>query len=212
MNTVRNFSKLGVLFGFVSVLSACGGGGESGGSGGATLPATTGVLQSLSIAPATASTTACLPVQFIATAKYSDNSTLDVTNAVSWAIDPATSSVAVANPTTGQVYGTKVGTANVIAWTGQGIAATGTLSVTAGGLSAITVTPASALLAVSGTQTLTAVASCSNATTLDISSMGVWTSSSPSVATVSSLGVAKATTTINANAGGVVGSAALTVQ
>ncbi len=197
------------------LLVACGGGSDSNEGAGATLPATTGLLQSLTITPAASSAVACSTVQFTATGNYSDNTSLNVTNGVYWEIDPASSGVAIANTMNGQVVGIKPGSATVNAWTGQGIAASAVLNITSGSLNAITITPAVASLAVAGSLGYTATATCSNNPAFDISRMKIWASSSPAVATISDSGLATAvaigSTTITATSGTVAASAVLNV-
>ncbi len=214
MNKLRIAFEAGFSLWVISLLVACGGGAGEGGGGGATMPATTGLLQSLTITPATSSVAACSPVQYTATGKYSDNTILDVTNGVYWEIDPASSDVAIANAFNGQVVGIKTGTATVNAWTGQGIGASAVLNVTAGSLNSITVTPATTTIAPAGVIAYTATATCSSGS-IDISRMNIWTSSSPTVATISVSGLATAVATgssvINATAGAATASAVLSV-
>ncbi|MGE5757990.1 MAG: hypothetical protein ACM3W8_03895 [Sideroxydans sp.] len=214
MNRLRFAFEAGFSMAAISLLAACGGGGE-GDSGGANMPATTGLLQSLTIAPATSSVTACSPVQYTATGKYSDNTTIDVTNGVFWEIDPANSDVAIANALNGQIVGLKAGIATVNAWTGQGIAASAVLNITSETLNTITVAPAVTTAAVGGKLAFAATATCSNGS-IDISRMNIWSSGSPTVATISVSGMATAVATsssvIGATAGAAVASAVLNVQ
>lgn len=180
------------------------------------MPATTGLLQSLTITPSAPSAVACSTVQFTATGNYSDNTSLDVTNGVYWEIDPANSGVAIANAMNGQVVGINPGSATVKAWTGQGIAASAILNVTSGSLNVITITPDVASLAVAGTLGYTATATCSTNPSFDISRMNIWASSSPTVAIISVSGLTTAmatgSTAITATAGAVAASAVLNVQ
>lgn len=218
MNKLRIAVEAGFSLFAISLLAACGGGGDGGhegGGNGVNLPPTTGLLQSLTITPATSSVAACSSVQYTATGTYSDNTTADVTNGVFWEIDPAHSGVAIASALNGQVVGINAGSATVNAWTGQGIAASAVLNVTSGSLNAITVTPASATLATAGTLAYTATATCASGS-IDISRMNVWTSGNTAVATISVTGIATAVAAgsalISAAAGAAAGSAVLNVQ
>lgn len=215
-------NKLRITFHFVLLLSAaallvaCGGGFESDDDkADTTMPVTSGLLQSLTITPATSSAVACSTVQFNATGHYSDNTSADVTNGVYWEIDAASSGVAIANTMNGQVAGIKPGSATVNAWTGQGIAASAILNVTGGSLDAIAITPAISSLPLAGSIGYVATATCSNNSSFDISRMNIWASSSPAVATISASGFATAVTTgstaITATAGTVAASAVLNV-
>lgn len=217
MKKLHIAAELGIPLLAISLLAGClgGSGGSEGGSGGWTAPATTGLLKSLAIVPTSSSVAACVPVQYIATAYYSDATSRVVTTIVNWEVDPANSNVAIANAASGVVAGIAAGSAVVHAWTGQGIAASAVLNITAGSLNSIAITPASATIAASGTQAYTATATCSNGT-LDISAMNIWTSSNSGVATAGVSGVASAvaagSTVISATAGNAAASAVLNVQ
>lgn len=200
-----------------ALLAACGGEFEhEGDDASATMPVTTGLLQSLTITQTASSAVACSTVQYNAIGHYSDNTSLDVTYGVHWEIDAASSGVAIANTMNGQVVGIKPGSATVNAWTGQGIAASAVLNVTSGSLDAVTITPAVASLGVGGSMGYVATATCSNNPSFDISGMNIWASSNPAVATVSASGFATAvgagSVTITATAGAAAASAVLNVQ
>ncbi len=221
MNKLRITAEVGFPLLVISLLGGClgGSGSEQGSSGGWTAPVTTGLLQSLTIVPTASSVAACVPVQYTATAYYSDATSRVVTTLVNWEVDPANSGVAIANAASGVFAGIAAGSAVVHAWTGQGIAASAVLNITGGSLNSIAITPASSTLsstiAASGTQAYTALATCSNGT-LDIAAMNIWTSSNSGVATVGVSGVATAvaagSAVISATAGTVAASAILNVQ
>ena len=82
-------------------------------------------------------------------------------------------------------------------------------------LVSITVTPATASIAVGGHQQFTATGNYSDGSHQDLTNSATWTSSSPSVATISTgglaTGVAAGTTTIKAASGSIYGTASLTV-
>lgn len=212
---MRGTAELGFSLLIISALVGCGSGDSKNESVSAKLPPTTGLLQSLAITPAASSVAACSPVQFVATATYSDGTLLDVTNGLVWEVDVASSNVAIASTLNGQMLGIAPGVATVRAWTGGGQAASAALTIANGTLNSIALTPASAVMAVGGTLPLTATATCSN-NTLDISNYTIWTSSMPSVVSVSPAGLARAVaigaSTLNATAGTIAASAVLSVQ
>ena len=82
-------------------------------------------------------------------------------------------------------------------------------------MTAITVTPATASIAVGATQQLTATATYSDGSTGDVTSSVAWTSSSASVATIATsglaTGVAAGSSTVTASLNGLSGAATLTV-
>lgn len=205
----------------VSLLVACGEGknGENGEGGGATTTTTTtaaaGVLQTITISPATSSVAACVPTQLVATGAYSDGTSKNITTSVTWGIDSTTPNIAIANASNGLIVGINPGTAKVTAWTGN-IATTtpATFTVSSGALIGLTVSPASATVAKAATQTYTASATCSNGT-LDVSAYNIWSSSNTGVATVGNSGLATAvaagSAVISATAATVTASSTLTV-
>jgi hypothetical protein len=202
----------------ISLFGGCLGGksesGDGGGGSTVTFSSSTGVLQSITISPTSSSVSACVPVQYTATAHYSDATTLDVTSSLNWLIHPASSGVAIAAASNGMVMGIAPGSAVVHAWVSS-YAASAVLDVSSGSLNSIAITPASSTIAATATQTYTASASCTNGT-VDISAMNIWASSSPSVATISTAGVAQAvaagSSVISATAGVIAASAVLSVQ
>jgi plastocyanin len=93
----------------------------------------------------------------------------------------------------------------------------GTVDVTAAAaLQSIAVTPANASLSIRSTEPFIAIGTFADSTTQDITKQVTWTSSSPSVATISATGlgtgVALGTSTITASLNGVVGSTGVTVK
>jgi hypothetical protein len=198
------------------VLAACGAGGQSEGEdgGSATLPPTTGLLLSLTVAPAASSTIACSPVQYVATGHYSDNTQAIVTDRVVWQVDPADSLVAIAQANNGRVMGISAGSAVIYAWSGN-VSSSAVLDVSSGELTDITVTPVSATLAVGGTQIYSATATCTNGT-VDISKMNIWGSDNSAVARVTTPGavtaLAAGSSVISATAGAISASAVMNVK
>jgi hypothetical protein len=218
MKNARSAWEISFFILLIFLFGGCLGGksesGDGGGGSKVTLPSSTGVLQSITISPAASSVTACVPVQYTATAHYSDATTLDVTSLVNWLIDSASSGVAIATVGNGRVMGIAPGSAVVNAWVSS-YAASAVLNVGSGNLSSIAITPASSTIATTATQTYTASASCTNGI-VDISAMNIWALGSPGVATISTSGVAQAvaagSSVITATAGTVAASSVLSVQ
>ncbi|WP_198152144.1 beta strand repeat-containing protein [Granulicella tundricola] len=182
------------------------------------LPVTIGnaTVTSITITPANPSLAAGTSQQLTATATYSDGSTQDLTNAVTWSSsDPG----AVSVNTTGNITAAQPGTATVTATYGG---ATGSVNVTgtAAVATAISVSPANATLAAGQTKQFAATATMSDGTQQTVTTSVHWGVSDPSKASVSdsagSNGLLTATAAgslnVIASLNGVSGPAAVTVQ
>ncbi len=138
-------------------------------------------LQSIIVTPASPSLLTVSTGSFTATGNYSDTSTLDITNQVSWTSDsPASATIAAS----GTVTTLKQGTPKISA-TLAGVSGTTTLTVTGGNLTSIALTPASLTLVNGTSGRVTATGTFSNVTSRDITGMLAWSVTDPSIATVS---------------------------
>jgi trimeric autotransporter adhesin len=187
----------------LSFLSACGGGSLGPGIGKSTV-----TLQSIQISPSTASISLGQNQQFTATGHYSDGSSKDITNSVTW----ASSNTGVATISgSGLATSHSIGSATISAVSGN-IFATATLTVTATKvvLVSIAVTPAGADLLVGTLQQFTATGTFSDGSQQDITSSVTWSSSNNSVVSIPAGGLATAhalgSVTISATLGSVSGS------
>jgi hypothetical protein len=191
-------------------------------SGTAQLSVTNAVLQSITIAPGTASIARGTTQQFVATGHYSDTSTQIITTQVNWGSNnPAVAGVSNTSGSEGLATGVSAGTNVTISAALNGITGTATITVTSAVLQSITVVPATGAISVGGTVNYTATGSYSDATTQNITTLVNWTSSQIGFATISNApgsnglatGVAQGTTTITATfAPGTPGTAMLTVN
>ena len=184
------------------------------------LTVTNASLVSIAVTPATASIPVYGTQQFVATATYSDSTTALVTTTASWTAD--TSGNATVGPNTGMVAGVTTSvTPVVITATLGGQTATAAVTVTGQGLTSIAVTPASAVIAVGGTQQFVATGTFANpgpSTTSPVTTTANWTADASGNATVGlntglATGVAASgvPVTITATVGGKTATAALTV-
>lgn len=185
-------------------LSACGD-GESSGSGTPALA----TLTSVSITPGVASIATGSSASLTATAKYSDNTTADVTTQVTWASSNNTVATISA---TGVATGILVGSAAVTATLNDVSSPAATLTVTSAALSSITINPTSASSLKGTPVTFTAIGTFSDNTTGNISGSVTWDSSTPAVATLNGSGIAttlaEGSTTITASMNGITSSSA----
>ncbi len=148
--------------------------------------------------------------QYTATAVYSDGSTQDLVSGVTWS--SSAPGVATIN-SSGLATTVGAGSATITAKVGS-LTDTTLLTVVAANLVSISVTPTPVSIAIGTDQQFSAVGSFNDGSTQLLTSV-TWSSSSSSVATVNSTGLASAvgtgTATITATSGPVSGTAALTV-
>ncbi len=149
--------------------------------------------------------------QFTATGNYSDGSTQYLTQKVTWSASD--SSIAAVSPI-GLVAAASPGTVAINA-TLSGVAGSSTLTVVAATLSAIAITPSTISMQAGLILQFNATAAFGPQSIQDVTSTAVWSSSSPSVAVVSSSGLVKAlsagTTTLSASFNQQGGTTTLTV-
>jgi len=172
-------------------------------------------LVSLTVAPISPSVAAGTPVQFTATAIFSNGTQQNVTQQAAWSSsDPA---VAAISPQ-GQAQTLARGTTTIEA-TFMGIRGSTTLRVTDAVIVSISVSPALASIIVGGTQPYSAQAIFSDGTQRSVTRQATWQSSDSNVAQIGSggrnrgvaTGISGGTVTITATFNGVSGTASLTV-
>jgi len=208
---VKTASLVLVLFS-LSLLIACGGGGQSGGSGSTSALAPS--LSSLQVTPATMSISAGATQQFTATGKFSDGSSKDMTSSVQWS--SSDTNFASVN-SAGAASGVAVGVVTVTAQSGS-INGTAILTVTnaAANLTSITLSPLASSMPVNTTQQFTATGSYSDGSSRDLTALVNWSSSAPAKASIDANGLvtsaaAPGSTTITATLGSTTQSTSLTV-
>ncbi|HEV2490892.1 MAG TPA: Ig-like domain-containing protein [Candidatus Acidoferrales bacterium] len=173
-------------------------------------------LVSLAVVPPTASIAANTTTVFKATGTFTDGSTQDVTNTVSWS-SSATTVASVSNniPTEGTARGLTPGSSTITASSGK-ISGSASLMVTSAVLNSITIAPLNLSVPLGVLQPFTATGTFSDGTTQNVTNTLTWMSSSPSVASITTSGLASAvnlgTTTISANSGTVSSATSLTVN
>jgi hypothetical protein len=169
-------------------------------------------LAGITIGPSQSSVPSGETEQLTATGKFSDGTTKDLTQSATWSsssLDIATISSA------GLAKALAQGSTTVTAVSGAVQGAT-TLTVTAAVLTSVVVTPPGASIPAGNTQQCIATGFYSNGGTQNLTSMAIWTSTVPSVAKVSTggmaIGMAVGTSSISATISGVTGSTVLTVM
>jgi hypothetical protein len=138
-------------------------------------------LVSIAITPANPSVPLGISQHFSAIGTFSDSST-QVLQSVFWtSSNPAVASI---GSTSGVAQILSTGTVTITGTLGS-LNATTTMTVTAAALVSMTVTPASATIPVSATQQFNATGTYTDGSTQDITTIATWTSSIPSLASVS---------------------------
>ncbi|MGA9977860.1 MAG: Ig-like domain-containing protein [Candidatus Sulfotelmatobacter sp.] len=185
-------------------------------SGSAAVVVASSTLASIQVSPASATVAEQTGTQFNAVGIFADDTTQNLTGSVTWTSSPASvATVSNASPTKGLATGISAGNATITAlFAAQSGAAS--LTVTDATLSSITITPATADIALDGTQQFTATGNFSDGGTENLTDQVTWTSSDVSVATIKADGLASpasaGTTIITATMNGVHGTATLTVN
>jgi trimeric autotransporter adhesin len=186
-----------------------------GASGSSLLTVSSVTLRSIAVAPPTAVLAPASTLSYTATGTFSDGSTANVTDAVTWS-SSATNVASISS--FGQVTGQSAGTATITAQQGS-VSGTAALVVESSALSSVTVTPATATVAEQTATQFNAIGTFADGSTQNLTSSVSWTSSPASVATVSNAsptkglatGVSPGNATINALFAGLSGPATLTV-
>src|SRR5688572_3709611 len=188
-------------------------------TGDTTLTVTDATLVSIELSPTDASIVNGLTQQFTATGVYTDASTQDLTEQVTWASsDDEVATVSNADDSQGLATAVGSGGTTVSATSGD-VTGDTTLTVTDATLVWIDVAPTDASIADGTTQEFTATGVYTDASTQDLTTEVTWASSDDEVATVSnaddSNGLATAvglgSATVSATSGDVTGDTTLTV-
>ena len=164
-----------ILFLLVFPLTFCGGGGSS--------TVTPIVLQSVTISPGTVTLAVGQTQQFTATAHYSDGSAQNVTSSATWSASPS-GAVSFASP--GSAKALVAGDVTVQA-TYSGKSDSRLFTIGPAIVASITITPAAPAMVLGDHQQLTATASYSDGTNVDVTALATWSSSNAAAASVSSI-------------------------
>ena len=169
-------------------------------------------LTSITVTPASTSTTAGTTQAFTATGNYNNGTTSNLTNSVTWTASPT--SVATIN-SAGVATGIVVGTAMITATSGS-ISGSAMLTVNPPTLVSLAVTPINVTISsLSSTQQYTATGTYTDGSTQNLTSVVSWSTGNAAVATIGATGLATGvgagTTAVMAMSGSISGSTNLTV-
>ena len=191
----------------LSLLSGCGAGTL--GPGVASPPPRS--LVSISVTPADADVLLGTFQQFTATGTYSDHTSQDLTDSVTWSSSDSNEASIVAG---GMATALALGSVTISATSGSVTGST-TMNIQLAVLTSITVRPANKKIAPLTSTPLQAIGTYTDGSTHNVTAQASWNSSNTAVATISG-GLVKAltpgSTTITATAGSISGSTALNVS
>ena len=180
-------------------------------SGSALMSVDPAALVSISVAPNPSSLPVGVSEQLTATGAFTDHSTRDLTQSATWSSSGP--SVAAVNAT-GMATAKALGSATVSAAVGN-TAGSASLTVSPAALVSIDVTPNSSSLPVGESEQLSATGTFTDQSTRDVTQSASWSSSGPSVASVTEVGLTTAktigSTTVSAAVGNTAGSAQVAV-
>ncbi len=205
---------LGIVLLSVILDTGCSGGGTS------APPPPAKTLISITVTPASPSIAAGTTQQFTATGHYSDNSTQNLTNSVTWSSSsPAVATISNSAGSQGLATGVGIGAATITAASGS-VTGSATLTVTATALISISIGPSGPSIAQGTTLQFSATGNYSDGSIQILTSSVTWSSSNLAVATISnstgSQGLATALgtgqTTITATLGSQMGQDSLSVN
>ena len=149
------------------------------------LTITDAILVSIAIAPTSRSIALGTSAYFTATGTYSDNTTQNITNSVTWSsTDSTVATISNAINSRGLTVPLTIGTTEMTATLGA-VVGSENLTVTNATLRSIAVTPENPSLALGVTAHFTATGTFSDNTTQNITQLVTWSSSNLGVATVS---------------------------
>ena len=172
-------------------------------------------LTSIQVSPQSASIPQQTEVAFVATGRFADGNTQDLSTSVLWTSSPASvATISNVPATMGQATGLQPGTGTITALF-DGQVGTASLTVTSATPTSLRVSPTGTNLEQGGSAQFTALSDFSDGTTKDVTSSVTWTSSNASVAVVTPKGVATSvrsgTTAVTATMNDLSGTAVLTV-
>jgi trimeric autotransporter adhesin len=173
-------------------------------------------LLSITVTPANPSIAPGTSQQFTATGTYSDSSTQNLTSNVAWSSsNPAVATVSTTIPTAGLAKAVAGGSTTITATSG-GVSGSTTLTVTSASAVSIVIAPTDVSLPLGLTQQFTAIATFDDGTNQDVSGSATWKSSTSSIASITTNGLAVArnvgTTNVSATFQAVSNSTPLTVN
>ena len=195
----------------LSLFSGCGSGSLGPGVGGPSRGPSRSLV-SIAITPANAALLLGTLQQFMATGTYSDHSSQDITDFVTW----SSSDISVASIAGGGLAtALTLGSVTISATSGS-VSGSTTVNVQSAVLSSITVRPVNNKIAPFTSQQFQAIGTYTDGSTHNVTGQVSWTSSNTAVATIGGSGRAKALipgpTTITATLGSISGSSTLDVS
>ena len=155
-------------------------------SGNTTVTVTAATLVSIEVTPSAPNIALGTNETFAATGTYSDNSTQNLTNQVTWtSATPAVATISNAAGTAGVAHPVAAGSTPITAALGTVASPAVTLTVTAATLVSIAITPPAPSVALGVNESFTATGTYSDNSTQNLTTQVTWASAAPAVATIS---------------------------
>jgi Flp pilus assembly secretin CpaC len=145
-------------------------------------------LRSITVTPVSAAIAAGTKQQFVATGKYSDGSSKNITTQATWI--SSNNLFATIDSTLGIATGLAPGTTQITATLAGIISQPAALTVTPASLQSIAIAPAAVSIAIGNRTQFTAIGTFSDTTTQDLTSQVTWASATQAVGIISSGGSA----------------------
>jgi hypothetical protein len=159
-----------------------------------TLTVSSANLVSIAVTPASVTISLGQQQQYTATGTFSDTTTQDISNTVTWASsNPAQVPITVSGNATGAA--TTTSAVSITATKGSITSPPATISVVPPTLASIAITPSTSTLAQGTHRQYTATGTQTNGSKLDVTNLGAWSSLTPALASVGPHGLVKGIST-----------------
>ena len=146
-------------------------------------------LTAITISPASAQIARATSQQFTASGSYNDGTNVDITALVGWSSSSSAATVSSSPGTQGRALGVSAGDTGIMASLGAVSSSPASLKVTNAGLVSLAVGPANSTVPLASSRQFVATGSFDDGTTQNISATSIWSSASPTVARVTSVGL-----------------------
>lgn len=146
-------------------------------------------LTAITVNPASAQIAKTTSQQFTASGAFNDGTQADITAMVAWSSSQPAATISSSPGTRGMALGVSSGATSITATLGSLTSTPSTLTVTNAALVSLAVTPASSTVPLASSQQFVATGTFDDGTTQNVAATSAWSSSSPGIARVTSVGL-----------------------